>query len=53
VPLAAGAVKREEPDIDVYVSGKCTKLRIAGSDFGRKAVAFPWPATPRAFHEQQ
>jgi hypothetical protein len=45
--LAAGAVKRDEPDIDMYahISGKCTKLKIAGSDFGCKAVAY--------FHGQQ
>jgi hypothetical protein len=45
--LTAGAVEREEPDIDMYahISGKCTKLRIAGSDFGCKAVAY--------FHGQQ
>ena len=44
---AAGAVEREEPDIDMYahISGKCTKLRIAGHDFGCKAVAY--------FHGQQ
>jgi hypothetical protein len=45
--LAAGATEREEPDIDMYahISGKCTRLRIAGSDFGCKAVAY--------FHGQQ
>jgi hypothetical protein len=45
--LTAGAVEREEPDIDMYahISGKCTKLKIAGSDFGCKAVAY--------FHGQQ
>jgi len=45
--LAAGAVEREEPDIDMYahISGKCTKLTIAGRDFGCKAVAY--------FHGQQ
>jgi hypothetical protein len=45
--LGAGAVEREEPDIDMYahISGKCTKLRIAGGDFGCKAVAY--------FHGQQ
>ena len=45
--LAAGAVEREEPDIDMYahISGKCTKLTIAGSNFGCKAVAY--------FHGQQ
>ena len=38
--LAAGATEREEPDIDMYahISGKCTRLRIAGSDFGCKAI---------------
>ena len=45
--MTAGAVEREEPDIDMYahISGKCTKLKIAGSDFGCKAVAY--------FHGQQ
>src|SRR3954453_940657 len=45
--LAAGATEREEPDIDMYahISGKCTTLRIAGRDFGCKAVAY--------FHGQQ
>ena len=45
--LAAGAMEREEPDIDMYahISGKCTTLKIAGSDFGCKAVAY--------FHGQQ
>jgi hypothetical protein len=45
--LAAGAVDRVEPDIDMYahISGKCTKLKIAGSDYGCKAVAY--------FHGQQ
>ena len=45
--LAAGAMEREEPDIDMYahISGRCTKLKIAGSDFGCKAVAY--------FHGQQ
>ena len=45
--LAAGAAERDEPDIDMYahISGKCTKLKIAGSDFGCKAVAY--------FHGQQ
>ena len=45
--LTAGAVEREEPDIDMYahISGKCTKLKIAGRDFGCKAVAY--------FHGQQ
>jgi hypothetical protein len=45
--LGASAVEREEPDIDMYahISGKCTKLRIAGGDFGCKAVAY--------FHGQQ
>ena len=44
---AANAVERQEPDIDMYahISGKCTRLRIAGSDFGCKAVAY--------FHGQQ
>ena len=44
---AAGAVERDEPDIDMYahISGKCTTLRIAGRDFGCKAVAY--------FHGQQ
>ncbi len=45
--VTAGAVEREEPDIDMYahISGKCTKLRIDGSDYGCKAVAY--------FHGQQ
>ena len=45
--LAASAVERQEPDIDMYahISGKCTRLKIAGSDFGCKAVAY--------FHGQQ
>ena len=45
--LAAGAVERAEPDIDMYahISGKCTTLKIAGRDFGCKAVAY--------FHGQQ
>ena len=45
--LAAGATEREEPDIDMYahISGRCTTLRIAGRDFGCKAVAY--------FHGQQ
>lgn len=45
--LTAGALEREEPDIDMYahISGKCTKLRIDGSDYGCKAVAY--------FHGQQ
>ena len=45
--MTAGAVEREEPDIDMYahISGKCTKLRIDGSDYGCKAVAY--------FHGQQ
>ena len=45
--LAAGATEREEPDIDMYahISGKCTMLKIAGSDYGCKAVAY--------FHGQQ
>jgi hypothetical protein len=45
--LAANAVEREEPDIDMYahISGKCTMLKIAGRDFGCKAVAY--------FHGQQ
>jgi hypothetical protein len=45
--LAAGATERDEPDIDMYahISGKCTTLRIAGHDFGCKAVAY--------FHGQQ
>jgi len=40
--LAANAVEREEPDIDMYahIPGKCTMLRIAGRDFGCKAVAY-------------
>ena len=44
---AAQAIEREQPDIDMYahISGKCTKLRIAGHDFGCKAVAY--------FHGQQ
>ena len=44
---AANAVERQEPDIDMYahISGKCTTLRIAGRDFGCKAVAY--------FHGQQ
>ena len=45
--LAAGAVERAEPDIDMYahISGTCTTLKIAGRDFGCKAVAY--------FHGQQ
>jgi hypothetical protein len=44
---AANAVDRQEPDIDMYahISGRCTMLRIAGHDFGCKAVAY--------FHGQQ
>ena len=44
---AANAVERQEPDIDMYahISGKCTRLKIAGRDFGCKAVAY--------FHGQQ
>lgn len=44
---AANAVERQEPDIDMYahISGKCTILKIAGRDFGCKAVAY--------FHGQQ
>nr|MBA2402375.1 hypothetical protein [Bradyrhizobium sp.] len=40
--FAAAAVEREEPDIDMYahITGKCTKLKIAGRDFGCKAVAY-------------
>lgn len=46
-PSLAAAAEREEPDIDMYahISGKCTRLKIAGSDFGCKAVAY--------FHGQQ
>src|SRR4051794_914859 len=47
-PLSvAQAIEREEPDIDMYahISGKCTTLRIAGRDYGCKAVAY--------FHGQQ
>jgi len=45
--LAADAMERAEPDIDMYahISGKCTTLKIAGRDFGCKAVAY--------FHGQQ
>ena len=45
--LAAGATERDEPDIDMYahISGRCTTLKIAGRDFGCKAVAY--------FHGQQ
>ena len=45
--LAANSVEREEPDIDMYahISGKCTILKVAGRDFGCKAVAY--------FHGQQ
>ena len=45
--LAAAATERVEPDIDMYahISGRCTTLRIAGRDFGCKAVAY--------FHGQQ
>jgi hypothetical protein len=41
------ATERDEPDIDMYahISGRCTTLRIAGRDFGCKAVAY--------FHGQQ
>jgi len=44
---AAQAIEREGPDIDMYahISGKCTTLRIAGRDYGCKAVAY--------FHGQQ
>lgn len=48
MPLsAAGASERDEPDIDMYahISGKCTTLKVAGRDFGCKAVAY--------FHSQQ
>jgi hypothetical protein len=47
VPVAATETEHEEPDIDMYalMSGKCTKLKIAGSDFACKAVAY--------FHSQQ
>src|SRR5258708_2401419 len=46
VPVAT-APEHEEPDIDMYalMSGKCTTLKIAGSDFACKAVAY--------FHSQQ
>ena len=45
--LAAAATERQEPDIDMYahISGRCTTLKIAGRDFGCKAVAY--------FHGQQ
>jgi hypothetical protein len=45
--VAAGAVERNEPDIDMYahISGKCTRLKIGGIDYGCKAVAY--------FHGQQ
>jgi hypothetical protein len=45
--LTANAVERQEPDIDMYahISGRCTTLKIAGRDFGCKAVAY--------FHGQQ
>jgi len=44
---AAQSIEREQPDIDMYahISGKCTTLRIAGRDYGCKAVAY--------FHGQQ
>jgi hypothetical protein len=44
---ATQAIEREGPDIDMYahISGKCTTLRIAGRDYGCKAVAY--------FHGQQ
>lgn len=47
VPVAATETEHEEPDIDMYalMSGKCTKLKIAGSDYACKAVAY--------FHSQQ
>ena len=45
--LAAAATERQEPDIDMYahISGRCTMLKIAGRDYGCKAVAY--------FHGQQ
>ena len=46
IPVAT-ETEHEEPDIDMYalMSGKCTTLKIAGSDFACKAVAY--------FHSQQ
>jgi hypothetical protein len=46
IPVAT-ETEQEEPDIDMYalMSGKCTTLTIAGSDFACKAVAY--------FHSQQ
>ena len=46
IPVAT-ETEHEEPDSDMcaLMSGKCTTLKIAGSDFACKAVAY--------FHSQQ
>ena len=51
--LTAGAVETGRADIDMYahISGKCTKLKIAGRDFGARRSPIPRPAGPRAFHD--
>lgn len=41
IPVA-NETKREEPDIDMFalMSGKCSRLRVAGRDFACRAVAY-------------
>src|SRR5215469_14319501 len=41
-PLAEPTSDREKPDIDLYalMSGKCPTLKVAGRDFGCRAVAY-------------
>jgi len=47
VVLVAAEAKQEEPDIDMYalMSGRCSKLKVAGRDFTCKVVAY--------FHSQR
>jgi hypothetical protein len=38
----AGAQEQEKPDVDLYalMTGKCSTLKVAGTDFGCKIVAY-------------
>jgi hypothetical protein len=41
-PLGTGDIEHQQPDVDIFalMSGKCTRLKIAGRDYDCRAVAF-------------
>jgi hypothetical protein len=41
-PLNTEDIEHRQPDVDIFalMSGKCTKLKVAGRDFNCRAVAF-------------